>query len=137
MSCNEKTALLATQPGHHHQQQQHIIVLPSARKDPGDYEPIHTTADYSYGLTLEELLPFALDPWWQKVRRLCLGGLGLAFLLTLIAGVALAYSGNACQTNRAISGNATATTLPAPLALTTNGTTASFSSTTQLLLTSL
>jgi len=43
MSCNEKTALLATQQGHH--QQQHIIVVPATRKDPKDYEPIFTTAE--------------------------------------------------------------------------------------------
>jgi len=42
MSCNEKTALLATQQG---QQHQHIIVVPATRKDPKDYEPIFTTAE--------------------------------------------------------------------------------------------
>ncbi|KAH8278920.1 hypothetical protein KR018_011056 [Drosophila ironensis] len=136
MSCNEKTALLAKQQGHRHlEQKQHIIVVPSSpRKHSEDYGPIYTTAEFSYGLTLEELLPFALDPWWQKVRRLCLGGLGLAFLLTLIAGLALAYSSNVCQQSRAISGNATApsATLPTPLALASND-----SMTTQLLLASL
>ncbi|XP_017118627.1 uncharacterized protein LOC108140418 [Drosophila elegans] len=116
MSCNEKTALLATQQGH---QQQHIIVVPVTRK-----EPILTTADYSYGLTLEELLPFALDPWWQNVRRLSCGVLGLAFLLTLIAALSLAYSGSrsVCEANRAISGNSTTATLATPLALLSNGT---------------
>ncbi|XP_016983694.1 uncharacterized protein LOC108047844 [Drosophila rhopaloa] len=128
MSCNERTALLATQQGHQ-QQQQHIIVVPATRKDPKDYEPIFTTADYSYGLTLEELLPFALDPWWQNVRRLSCGILGLAFLVTLIAGLSLAYAGSVCQPNRAISGNSTATTLTTPLSL--------FSNDTQLLMASL
>ncbi|XP_017074667.1 uncharacterized protein LOC108110203 [Drosophila eugracilis] len=123
MSCNEKTALLATsQQGHQQRQQQHIIVVPGMRKDPKDYEPIFTTAEYSYGLTLEELLPFALDPWWQNVRRLSCGVLGLAFLLTLIAGLAMAYSGSVCQSNRAISGNFTTTTTGTPLALAFNGT---------------
>ncbi|KAH8265607.1 hypothetical protein KR038_011604 [Drosophila bunnanda] len=121
MSCNEKTALLATQQGHQ-QQQQHIIVVPATRKGPKDYEPIFTTADYSYGLTLDELLPFALDPWWQNVRRLCCGGLGLAFLLTLIAALAVAYSDSVCPQNRAISGNiTTTTTLSTPLALASYG----------------
>ncbi|XP_016953753.1 uncharacterized protein LOC108027055 [Drosophila biarmipes] len=120
MSCNEKTALLATQQGH--QQQQHIIVVPATWKDPKDYEPIFTTADYSYGLTLEELLPFAADPWWQSVRRFSCGVLGLAFLLTLIAGLVMAHSGSVCQPNRAISGNSTAATMATPLSLVSNGT---------------
>ncbi|KAH8343779.1 hypothetical protein KR059_008652 [Drosophila kikkawai] len=119
MSCNEKTALLASQQGH---QQQHIIVVPATRKGPKDYEPIFTTADYSYGLTLDELLPFALDPWWQNVRRLCCGGLGLVFLLTLIAGLALAYFDTVCPQNRVIRGNiTTTTTLSTPLALVSYG----------------
>jgi len=45
MSCNEKTALLATQQGHQQRQQQHIIVVPATGKDPKDYEPIFTTAE--------------------------------------------------------------------------------------------
>ncbi|KAH8382785.1 hypothetical protein KR009_005234 [Drosophila setifemur] len=133
MPCDEKTALLATQQGHRHQQ--HIIVVPATRKDAKDYEPIYTTADYSYGLTLEELLPFAQDPWWQNARRLCFGGLGLLFLLTLISALALAYSGNVCQPNGAISGNgANATqTLPTALSLTLTSTNA----TAQMLMASL
>ncbi|XP_017056865.1 uncharacterized protein LOC108098468 [Drosophila ficusphila] len=118
MSCNEKTALLATQQGHQ-QRQQHIIVVPASGKDPKDYEPIFTTADYSYGLTLEELLPFAQDPWWQSVRRFSCVVLGLAFLLTLIAGLVLAYSGTVCRPDIAISGNSTVAT---PLSLVSNGT---------------
>ncbi|EDW96205.1 uncharacterized protein LOC6535877 [Drosophila yakuba] len=121
MSCNEKTALLASQQGHQKRQQQHIIVVPATEKDSKDYEPIFTTADYSYGLTLEELLPFALDPWWQTVRRLSCGVLGLTFLLTLIAGLVMAFSGRVCQPNRAISENATMTTMATPLSLALNG----------------
>ncbi|XP_034486403.1 uncharacterized protein LOC117790901 [Drosophila innubila] len=128
MSCDERTALLATQlqqgqRGQHQQQlqqqqQQHIIVVPLG-KDPKDYEPVFTTADHSYGLTLEELLPFALDPWWQKVRRLSIGCLWLIFLLTLLAAVTLAYFHDdaiACRPIRVIT-----TTLPTPLALVNNG----------------
>ncbi|XP_026844690.1 uncharacterized protein LOC113565771 [Drosophila persimilis] len=118
MSCDEKTALLASQQGH--QQRQHIIVLP---RDPKDYEPIFTTADYSYGLTLEELLPFALDPWWQSVRRLCSFCLGFIFLLTLFAALVLAHSNDGCRSNRAIS-----TTVSGPGSGTTNNITFPFSS---------
>ncbi|SPP87765.1 uncharacterized protein LOC117589503 [Drosophila guanche] len=125
MSCDERTALLASQQGH---QQQHIIVVP---KDPKDYEPIFTTADYSFGLTLDELLPFALDPWWQSVRRLCSFCLGFIFLLTLCTALVLAHHSNdGCRSNRAISttgtttNNATAYPFPlsGPVALASNGT---------------
>ncbi|XP_017845621.1 uncharacterized protein LOC108602107 isoform X2 [Drosophila busckii] len=52
MSCNERTALLATQTQQgqlnpqqrEQQQQQHIIAMPTG-KAAKDYEPIYTTAD--------------------------------------------------------------------------------------------
>jgi len=50
MSCDERTALLATQlqrgqrGPQQEQQQQHIIVVPLG-KDPKDYEPVFTTAE--------------------------------------------------------------------------------------------
>ncbi|XP_022210635.2 uncharacterized protein LOC111066388 [Drosophila obscura] len=137
-SCDEKTALLASQQGH--QQSQHIIVVPSSH--PKDYGPIFTTADYSFGLTLEELLPFALDPWWQSVRRLCSFCLGFVFLLTLCAALALAHSNNdGCRSNRAISttGTTNNTTFPFPLPLpsTFSPPVALASNGTQLLLSSL
>ncbi|XP_030371274.1 uncharacterized protein LOC115621707 [Scaptodrosophila lebanonensis] len=92
MSCDEKTALLG-------QQAQIIIAVPTVLGHPKDYEPIFSTADYSHGLTLEELLPYTSDPWWQSVRRLCFGCLWLAFLLTLVAACTLAYldSGSSCR----------------------------------------
>lgn len=70
------------------------------------------SSSYSYGLTLEELLPFAADPWWQFVRRLCFASLWLTFLLTLLASLTLAYIQHdetlmACRSNRVIT-----TTLP-------------------------
>ncbi|EDV94532.1 uncharacterized protein LOC6567573 [Drosophila grimshawi] len=127
MSCDESTALLSTrkqiqtqqqqlQQGHH--QEAHIIVVPLG-KDPKDYEPIFTTADYSYGLSLEELLPFGRDPWWQKVRRLCFGCLWLTFTLTLLASLYLAYFHDdaiICRQNKLM----IATTVPPPLALVSN-----------------
>jgi len=88
----------------------------------GAGQPARFFRSYSYGLTLEELLPFALDPWWQAVRRLSCGLLGLTFLLTLIAGLVMAYSDSVCLPNRAISRNATTTTTMAtPLSLALNG----------------
>ncbi|KAL7727168.1 hypothetical protein ACLKA6_013918 [Drosophila palustris] len=121
MSCDERTALLSTQLQRGQQQhQQHIIVVPLG-KDLKDYEPVFTTADHSYGLTLEELLPFALDPWWQRVRHLSMACLWLIFLLTLLAAIALAYFHDdaiACRPIRVI----TTTLPPPPLALANNGT---------------
>lgn len=72
-------------------------------------------SSYSYGLSLEELLPFAADPWWQFVRRLCFASLWLTILLTLLASLTLAYIQHdetllACRSNRVIT-----TTLPLPL----------------------
>ncbi|KAH8360245.1 hypothetical protein KR093_011469 [Drosophila rubida] len=118
MSSDERTALLAAQQLQRargqQEQQQHIIVVPLGR-DPKDYEPVFTTADHSYGLTLDELLPFAADPWWQKVRRLSTACLWLTFLLTLLAAIAMAYFHDnvavVCRPNRVIT-----TTLP-PLSL--------------------
>ncbi|EDW81230.1 uncharacterized protein Dwil_GK11952 [Drosophila willistoni] len=125
MSCDEKTALLAKERGH--QQHISIVVMPASRKDPKDYEPIFTTADYSYGLSLEELLPFTLDPWWQNVRRLCFVCLWLTMVLTLLAAISIAYFHDAAAVCRA---NATTTTNlptstsspPSAFALTANGT---------------
>ncbi|XP_023176832.2 uncharacterized protein LOC111603476 [Drosophila hydei] len=126
MSCNERTALLAAQQPQQQQQQQqqepHIILLPN--KEARDYEPVFTTADYSYGLSLEELLPFSWDPWWQKARRLCFACFWLTFTLTLLAALALAYypdTASSCRPARLL---ATTMTTPAPatLALATNGT---------------
>ncbi|ALC47778.1 CG5697 [Drosophila busckii] len=131
MSCNERTALLATQTQQgqlnpqqrEQQQQQHIIAMPTG-KAAKDYEPIYTTADHSYGLTLEELLPFSLDPWWQTTRRLCVGCLWLTFVLTLLASMALAYTHAAspsCSPNTIVP--TTLKPLPTSLALTANATT--------------
>ncbi|XP_060648390.1 uncharacterized protein LOC132786029 [Drosophila nasuta] len=120
MSCDERTALLATQL-QRGQQQHHIIVVPLG-KDPKDYEPVFTNADHSYGLTLEELLPFAKDPWWQNVRRLSTACLWLTFLLTLFAAIAMAYfhddAAVVCRPNRVI----TTTLPPLSLALANNST---------------
>ncbi|EDW24705.1 GL24292 [Drosophila persimilis] len=85
--------------------------------------PEHQHTSYSYGLTLEELLPFALDPWWQSVRRLCSFCLGFIFLLTLFAALVLAHSNDGCRSNRAIS-----TTVSGPGSGTTNNITFPFSS---------
>ncbi|XP_068157074.1 uncharacterized protein [Drosophila tropicalis] len=125
MSCDEKTALLAKERGH--QQHISIVVMPAPRKDPKDYEPIFTTADYSYGLSLEELLPFTLDPWWQNVRRLCFVCLWLTMVLTLLAAISIAYFHDAnavCRANATTTTNLPTSTSspPSAFALTANGT---------------
>ncbi|EDW16839.1 uncharacterized protein LOC6575366 [Drosophila mojavensis] len=127
MSCNERTALLAAQQQQQHQQQQqqqepHIILVPN--KEAKDYEPVFTIADYSYGLSLEELLPFGWDPWWQKARRLCSVCLWLAFVLTLFSALALAYYHDTATICPAVRLPALPPTPapPATLALATNGT---------------
>ncbi|EDW59115.1 uncharacterized protein [Drosophila virilis] len=121
MSCDERTALLATGHQRGQRKEPHDIIV-VAGKDPKDFEPLFTTADFSYGLTLEELLPFGLDPWWQKVRRLCFACLWLTFMLTLLASLCLAYYHDnvaACRTTEVL---ATTLSPPATLALATNGT---------------
>ncbi|XP_017857093.1 PREDICTED: uncharacterized protein LOC108609828 [Drosophila arizonae] len=129
MSCTERTALLAVQQQQQHQQQQqkqqqepHIILVPN--KEAKDYEPVFTIADFSYGLSLEELLPFGWDPWWQKARRLCSVCLWLVFVLTLFAALALAYNHDTATICPAVRLPAAAPTPapPATLALATNGT---------------
>ncbi|XP_049303177.1 uncharacterized protein LOC109579805 [Bactrocera dorsalis] len=55
------------------------------------YTSILGEHDFSAGLTLEELLPFIDDPWWQKLRRTLFCTFCLVFWLILFTGCTLAY----------------------------------------------
>lgn len=46
---------------------------------------------FSASLSLEELLPFIDDPWWQKLRRTLFCTFCLVFWLILFTGCTLAY----------------------------------------------
>ncbi|XP_011189125.2 uncharacterized protein LOC105216365 [Zeugodacus cucurbitae] len=55
------------------------------------YASIFAEDDFSASLTLEELLPFIDDPWWQKLRRTLFCTFCLVFWLILFTGCTLAY----------------------------------------------
>ncbi|XP_053945861.1 uncharacterized protein LOC128855182 [Anastrepha ludens] len=55
------------------------------------YALIHAEDDFSAGLSLEELLPFVDDPWWQKLRRTIFCTFCLVFWLILITACTMAY----------------------------------------------
>lgn len=42
-------------------------------------------------MTLDELLPYKLDPWWQKLRRILLLIFWLTLLMTFITACLLSY----------------------------------------------
>ncbi|XP_014087957.2 uncharacterized protein [Bactrocera oleae] len=56
-----------------------------------DYASILAEDDFSASLSLEELLPFIDDPWWQKLRRTLFCTFCLVFWLILFTGCTLAY----------------------------------------------
>ncbi|XP_018784283.1 PREDICTED: uncharacterized protein LOC108966022 isoform X2 [Bactrocera latifrons] len=55
------------------------------------YTTILGEEDFSASLTLEELLPFINDSWWQKLRRTLFCTFCLVFWLILFTGCMLAY----------------------------------------------
>ncbi|XP_036324274.1 uncharacterized protein LOC118737687 [Rhagoletis pomonella] len=55
------------------------------------YTPVLAELDFSAGLSLQELLPFVDDPWWQKLRRTLFGTCVLVFWLILFTACTLAY----------------------------------------------
>ncbi|CAD6992609.1 uncharacterized protein LOC101457649 [Ceratitis capitata] len=58
------------------------------------YAPLLEDGDFSASLSLEELLPFVDDPWWQKLRRTLFCTFWLVFWLILITACTLAYMQN-------------------------------------------
>ncbi|KAM7361944.1 uncharacterized protein ACRADG_012804 [Cochliomyia hominivorax] len=66
----------------------HVVYI---NKDASEYEPIFCINEYSYALTLDELLPYKLDPWWQNLRRILFLTTWLIVLVTFLTGCLLAY----------------------------------------------
>lgn len=61
------------------------------------YASILAEDDSSAYLTLEELLPFIDDPWWQKLRRTLFCTFCLVFWLILFTACTLAYMEHSTQ----------------------------------------
>ncbi|XP_037952725.1 uncharacterized protein LOC119684936 [Teleopsis dalmanni] len=85
MSADEKTTLLHYNDFGACHHGNHVVHIPK------DYEPIFSIDDFCCGLTLEELLPYKDDPWWQKVRRTLFCTFWLILLLTFFTACLLSY----------------------------------------------
>ncbi|XP_023295333.2 ELMO domain-containing protein F [Lucilia cuprina] len=66
----------------------HIVYV---NKDASEYEPIFCINDYTSSLTLDELLPYQLDPWWQNLRSILFLIFWLTLLLTFLTACLLSY----------------------------------------------
>ncbi|XP_037820763.1 uncharacterized protein LOC119609850 [Lucilia sericata] len=66
----------------------HIVYV---TKDASEYESIFCINDYTSSLTLDELLPYQLDPWWQNLRSIMFLIFWLTLLLTFLTACLLSY----------------------------------------------
>ncbi|XP_065360599.1 uncharacterized protein LOC135954376 [Calliphora vicina] len=66
----------------------HIVYV---NKEASEYEPIFCINDYTSSLTLDELLPYQLDPWWQNLRNILFLIFWLTLLLTFLTACLLSY----------------------------------------------
>uniref|UniRef100_A0A1A9X0A0 Solute carrier family 3 member 2 N-terminal domain-containing protein n=1 Tax=Glossina brevipalpis TaxID=37001 RepID=A0A1A9X0A0_9MUSC len=72
-----------------------------AARDITEYQTVFSLNEYPSSLTLDELLVFKDDPWWQKIRLILFHTFWLILIITFLIACLITYlefNFNSCKT---------------------------------------